>query len=609
MEQSSAAKHRYITGLDGLRAIAVVGVILFHLWPQKMVGGWLGVPLFFVISGYLITDLLIQEYDQTQTINLRSFWWRRIKRLYPALLGMLLLVTTLIGLFTRDFLYNLRGIIATNLTYVFNFWEMGHGQSYFNQWNNPSPFTHLWSLSIEGQFYLVWPLIVWWVLKQEWNRTKIAGSLVGASVISAVLMITLYNMVGLNRAYYGTDTRLFSILLGTALAFVWPSLHLREQIKPRVRRILNLTGWGAMLLMLVAFLMMDGQLAWPYDGGMYLVSLVMTILVAVTVHPASQFSQLLNGRVWNYLGTRSYSIYLYQLPVFVLYDQLVHRPVNLFDGFLKIAWVLLLAEVSYRYIEEVFRRKANFTHQMVGRTRLVYQIIVGTLSLGMLFALVQTNAGKAQPKTDLEQRLTTNAHKIQKANQQAQAEVATTDQLTDDDRATMDQFAVNEQQYQQLKTLKVTAVGDSVLLNTAPNLQELVPHMQVDAKVGRSVADIVSIVQQTRHKDQMAGDLLIAAGTNGNISEKQVQMVMQAAGPKVQVYWVNDFANRSWIAGNNLLLNQMNKKYDNLHIVNWQHQAQQHPEWLGKDGVHPNPVGSVEYTKLILRSVLKTGKD
>ena len=152
MGQNSSNKPRYITGFDGLRAIAVIGVIVFHLWPEHLVGGWLGVPLFFVLSGYLITDLLIQEFDRNGRIDLLGFYRRRIKRLYPALVVMLFATATMIGLFARDLLYNLRAIILTNMTYVYNIWATKHGDSYFDSWGGASPFTHLWSLSIEGQF-------------------------------------------------------------------------------------------------------------------------------------------------------------------------------------------------------------------------------------------------------------------------------------------------------------------------------------------------------------------------------------------------------------------------------------------------------------------------
>ena len=310
-------ERRYITGLDGLRAIAVLGVISFHVMPTKIVGGWLGVPLFFVLSGYLITDLLIQEYDSKQYIAPVKFYLRRLKRLYPALVGMLVVTTTIILLFDKQLIFNLRYILITNLTYVYNFWAINNGQSYFQQFGGASPFTHLWSLSIEGQFYLVWPFVVWAVLKLNIKRLYMSVFLFLMSIASAILMMILYQPDAINRAYYGTDTRLFALLLGASLAFIWPSSHLRQTVTKKTKKRLNVTGSIALVLTVCGLLWLDGQNSATYYGLMYFFTLVITVLIAIIVHPSSWLSKGFNNRLLNYIGTRSYSIYIYQLPVFV----------------------------------------------------------------------------------------------------------------------------------------------------------------------------------------------------------------------------------------------------------------------------------------------------
>lgn len=223
-------RSRYITGFDGLRAIAVISVIIFHLWPTYLPGGWMGVPVFFVLSGYLITDQLVQEYDHDGHIKLFSFYLRRIKRLYPALLMILLATSTYIALFARDLLYNLRAILASNMLYVYNIWATKHGESYFDSWGGASPFTHLWSLSLEGQFYLIWPIIVMILLKQPIRRRHLGVTLIGLAGTSAILLGVMYDPININRAYYGSDTRVFAILLGSALAFFLPSNRMRYNL-------------------------------------------------------------------------------------------------------------------------------------------------------------------------------------------------------------------------------------------------------------------------------------------------------------------------------------------------------------------------------------------
>jgi len=196
-----AGKRRYITGFDGIRTLAVLGVIIYHLAPSTLQGGYLGVPIFFVVSGYLITYLLIQEWDTTHSINVLSFYGRRLKRLYPALVTMLLGTTAYITLFQRSLLVNIRKTVLTNLIYGYNWFEIGHGQSYFDRFSGESPFTHLWSLSIEGQFYLVWPLVVLGLLLVFRKRARAVFPLLALAIVSALAMAFLYDPKNPNRVY------------------------------------------------------------------------------------------------------------------------------------------------------------------------------------------------------------------------------------------------------------------------------------------------------------------------------------------------------------------------------------------------------------------------
>ncbi|EQC81686.1 Acyltransferase [Enterococcus sp. HSIEG1] len=223
---------RYITGFDGIRTLAVIGVILYHLLPTQMRGGYLGVPVFFVVSGYLITDLLRQEWDQNGRIAVKDFYVRRMKRLYPGMVVMLLLSAAYITLFQRNLLNNLRGVVVSSLLYVNNWWQINHGLSYFDRFGNESPFTHLWSLAVEGQNYLIWPLLFILLMKLVKNRGTIFKIVIGCSLLSALLLAIWYSPgADPTRVYYGTDTRLFSIWMGSALAFIWPSTHLKKKFR------------------------------------------------------------------------------------------------------------------------------------------------------------------------------------------------------------------------------------------------------------------------------------------------------------------------------------------------------------------------------------------
>lgn len=627
MGQNSSKKPRYITGFDGLRAIAVIGVIVFHLWPEHLVGGWLGVPLFFVLSGYLITDLLIQEFDRNGRIDLIGFYRRRIKRLYPALVVMLFATATMIGLFARDLLYNLRAIIMTNMTYVYNIWATKHGDSYFDSWGGASPFTHLWSLSIEGQFYLIWPIVVFAVLALKIKRSSIAASLLGLAVVSAILMGIFYDPANINRTYYGTDTRMFAVLLGTALAFAWPSNHMKLTLKPKAKRNLNVLGVVALAFTLVGLFWLNGQWEATYMGLMFVFTLMVTGLIAITAHPASFLSKVLDNKPLNYLGTRSYSIYLCQLPVFVFFDKFTSHNDSFLMNVIKIAVVLGIAEVSYRYVENVFRRfkkpdlqpgEPKMARFFQSRAAKIMASIAAVFMLGTVNAVSAKEAGHARPKTDLQKRLNTNKNKIADANKKAleaakkgnKADKKTAEHSSSNSESTTGSYPVaqkyglTDKEYAAIKDKSVTAIGDSVMVDVAPDLQELMPNTVADAAVGRQPYVVPTVLQSYVNKGVLAPTVVISIGTNGAIGPNVFDQIMQIIGNRT-VYWVNGYADRSWVQTNNQFLEQQKAKYPNLHIVDWANLVKDHGDWLGGDHVHPNPTGSVQYAALIAKDMAK----
>ncbi|QEA59502.1 acetyltransferase [Leuconostoc koreense] len=611
-------KRRYIRGFDGLRALAVIGVILFHLMPTKFVGGWFGVPLFFVISGYLITDQLIQEFDRNHKIAIFKFYKRRIKRLYPALVVMLLIVTTIILLFDRQLIYNLRPTVETNLLYIFNFWAVNHGSSYFQQFGGASPFTHLWSLSIEGQFYFIWPLVVWVILRLALKRENIARVLILFSLLSAILMAVLYEPTAINRVYYGTDTRLFAILLGTAVAFVWPSIKLTNYVSNKVRRYLNIAGLCSFLLWMLGTLWLNGQQPATYYGLMYLLTIASTILVAVTAHPASLFSKVLDNKILNYLGKRSYSIYLYQLPVFVFYEKFIpHYQPNLLNILIEIVLVLLVSEVSYRYVENFFRngQKLRQYGRWIVQSRNRFFLILTPTLIFLLFighGLASQDAGRPQPQTALQKKLLKNKLAVRKSNKKAQQankqapKKSNNQSMSTDDKKIVATYDLNATQYMNFKNMSFTAIGDSVMLDSAPYLQEINPKIFVDAKVGRQAYEAPELVKSMSNNNELAPNILVGLGTNGEIRRQDLDRMMKTFGTKRQVYWINNLVqSKPWQEDNNDMLAKANSDYKNLHIVDWYSLAKEHSDWFADDGVHQGPLGARNYVRLIVE---KTGE-
>lgn len=610
-KQKRLKKSRYITGFDGIRSLAVVGVILYHLLPTSMKGGYLGVPIFFVVSGYLITDLLRQEWEQNGKINIWQFYVRRMKRLYPGLVFLLVTASAYITLFQRGLLNNLRGVVVSSLLYVNNWWQINNGLSYFDRFANESPFTHIWSLAVEGQNYLIWPplfvLLMVFVRKRKW----IFYTVLGTAMASAVLMMIMYTPGGdPTRIYYGTDTRLFSIWMGSALAFVWPSTRLKENIPKQAKRVLNSAGLVSLAALILSFFLLDDHYSFVYYGGMLLVSLFCVVLVAVTAHPGASLNRWLTNPVFTWIGKRSYGIYLYQFPVMIFYEAKVSDIADhvLLHTIIEISLILIISELSYRYIERPLARfdysqtfktiKSWFQKPIVSRQK--PWVIPGTLITVIAlvgFVTAPKNAVTADQK-QLQEKIAQSKKLAEESKKNSENVTSTVDQTI------LDKYDLTKAQGNKAQKLELTAFGDSVMLDAATDLQELYPKVVVDGDVGRQLYASVPYIEDLKKQKLLKDTVLIGLGTNGSFSEDQFDSVMDAIGDR-KVYWVNvRVPTKRWQNDVNAMLEQMAKKYDNMTLIDWYSYSNGHSEWFYDDQVHPNPEGMTHYVHLVSEALL-----
>jgi peptidoglycan/LPS O-acetylase OafA/YrhL len=364
MPKPAASGQRYVPGLDGLRALAVLAVIAYHVGLSWAPGGLLGVGVFFTLSGYLITDLLLGQYASAGRLNLLDFWRRRARRLLPALFVMLAVVAGWVALLQRGQLPALRGAMAAAAVYVSNWWLIAQNSSYFARFGPPSPLGHLWSLAVEEQFYLIWPWLLWLGLLATAGRSERArryllcgGALVLAAGSIAAMVVLYHPGYDPTRVYDGTDTRAFALLIGAALAFACPSRGMAAQVSARRRLILDAAG-AAGLLVIGVLVWRTGQYSpFLYRGGMVLLSVATAAVLWSVASPASRVGRLLGAQPLRWLGVRSYGIYLWHYPIIVLTTPGLGPP-SPARAAAQVAASIAVAALSWHFIEEPIRHGA-----------------------------------------------------------------------------------------------------------------------------------------------------------------------------------------------------------------------------------------------------------
>ncbi|MFV0306652.1 MAG: acyltransferase family protein [Desertimonas sp.] len=405
----SSASRGYLPGLDGLRALSVVAVLLYHAGMPWLPGGFFGVEVFLVISGYLITLLLTDEIHRRGRVDLRSFWVRRARRLLPALGLLLAVVSTIVVIGYREDTARLPGQVWSALGYVTNWYFIASEQSYFAALERPPVFQHLWSLAIEEQFYLLWPLALLGLTRLfHGDRRRMAVVLVGAALASTLWMAVLFDPVGdPSRVYYGTDTRASGLLLGAALAMVWRPHPGWTGHDPRVRQGVEALGLGGVVALALVALSVQDWDPFVYRGGFLVVSLASLAAIAGAVHPSSLMTRYVLGRgPMRWIGTRSYSLYLWHWPIFVWTRPEIDQPLGLYPTLvMRLVLTVAAAELSFRYVETPIRhgglaRWRARLGRRAGRDRYGPPAIIGGAAVLLLTVVTTTGPGSATTGED-----------------------------------------------------------------------------------------------------------------------------------------------------------------------------------------------------------------
>lgn len=631
-------KASFIPGIEGLRTFSVIGVILFHLWPKVFAGGFAGVTVFFVISGFLMTRIILDELGQRGSFRLKRFYLRRFWRLYPAFIVMILLTITVLTLGFPEGLFGIRGTLLSNMFYVNNWYQILHSVSYFAASAHWPVFTHLWSLSVEAQFYFVWPIILIMILyagEKKWQLSLILPTVL--ALLSAALFAFFYSPSSTNRAYYGTDTRVFSFIIGGIVAIFLTLLSspycpaILHQIQNKLNQSAVYVIPTSLLALLAIFVTANGVQAWTYYFGMLLLSILTALLIYYLIANAqSKFALIMGNHIFQYIGSRSYSIYLYQLPIMMMYEKLF--PTSSLAGQFSLSCVsvitiLIVADLSYRFIEMPFRHGLVWPkHPTAWNLQTILMTCLAVFSItGTALGLTSKSATRSKAADQLQHELMNSSKKIAKQNSQAAnqrsksaasskvASSSTSRQNSSANANSKDQqmaavFNTSSQNIQKVQSLSITAIGDSVLLDVGPDLQLAMPKTFVNAKIGRHTIDAVNVVDNLKKAGKLDNILLMMIGTNGEISPQNIQQIRQIAGSR-QIYWVNSFSNgRPWEAPNNQVLATAAQHDPNLHIVDWYDGARAHREWFSPDGIHPQQAGNRAMTTMIIDTIAANTK-
>jgi peptidoglycan/LPS O-acetylase OafA/YrhL len=572
----------YRPGLDGLRALAVIGVFVYHARIDWLPGGFLGVDLFFVLSGYLITSLLLVEWEARNRIDLRRFWLRRARRLLPALVLVVLASLILAAIFARRDLAHTRSDAVSSLLYYTNWHLILANHSYFVRMGAPSLLQHLWSLAVEEQFYLIWPLLLVPGLIFV-GRRRLPMLVIAAIAGSAALMWTLYSPYSdPSRVYYGTDTRAFLLLMGILLALVWPWIERMRHAVP----LLEFLGIAALVGTVLLFRQMQDFNPTLYHGGDLAAAFCFAVLIAAVAHPKTGIGQALGIAPLRWLGERSYGIYLWHLPIVILLLGVNARP-NPGVVLAGAALVVVAAALSFRFVEEPIRR-GRLQERLADTPRRRRLEVVGAGAVALVAALA---ALFFVPRSLNPVSIYASPGPAKAAVKPSRSDIAPHGSTT---RTTTQPVVVKKHA---LPAGRMLALGDSVMLGCTRELKAALDHrVRVDASVGRQILDTVKDLDRLRAHHRLPKTIVIQVGNNGPLWYRDLVKLKRALRGIPVVVVVNVRNDTSW------------QDESNHAIVSWLHgwPAAHLADWYGnsttnmlQDGTHPWPYGCTIYARVI----------
>lgn len=615
-------KRRYITGLDGIRAIAVIMVLAYHLKLALFKSGFLGVTVFFVLSGYLITGILISEVEEEGTIDLKNFWLRRIRRLVPAVMSMAVVIIFVSAVVNRViFTKGCKDFLASVLGFN-NWWQIFNKVSYFEAAGVPSPFTHCWSLAIETQFYLIYPLILLGIYKLAKSRGEgrakrgllFAGVTLLLALISVILMIVLFDpQQDASRVYYGTDTRAFSLLFGALLAILWDYRMVPRRLSASVNMVLGSVSFAVLLVMTIAI---NGSSNFWYRGGQFFGTILTVLMVYAVSGRKTWLSRFLSNPVLKWIGDRSYSIYLWHYPIILLISKGIKA--SWWITLIEIVLSVVLAELSYRFIETPIRhgiigeylnilrsrpKSRQEKKRQVQVARRSLKVMAGTFVLTVSLILCMVFVPKKNALDTLQKRetkaketgkMTEEQLAKQKANGSESDDTICTADLTDDEI---------------LEGLNLLLIGDSIAVDVTDDFYEMFPNSVSDTKIGRITSLGKQVLDSYIDEKKWEGEGVIFASLSNSPINGELEDIREKIGKDMPLFLTTvRIPHETFEEESNSKIKKFVEENDHTYLIDWYAVSEGHDEYFDADDTHLLSAGAKAYAKCIKEAVLDAYK-
>jgi peptidoglycan/LPS O-acetylase OafA/YrhL len=575
---------RHISSIDGLRAIAVTAVVLYHLGLSWIPGGFLGVDLFFVISGYVITRLILDSINQSSALDLRAFYAARIRRIYPGFIFMVICTIIFIGVWAPEAIKRFLSDLPYASTGSMNWALVARQQDYFESIGRPPLLQHTWSLAVELQYYLIWPIILLTVLKYFGKRNIARIALIiamvsGVTLFFVSLRIDQANAQQISHIYFGTDTHSIGLFLGSALAVSWIPQNLSADITKRAQDVIDGIGVAGLLGLITTFLFINEKNPSLYQIAFPLAGIFGCFVIISLVHPASRFAPIISTAPFRWVGQRSYGIYIWHWVIFQVTRPSVDLTGQTWALYLaRVLLVLALADISLRWVEIPFRQGVvqdwfRGIKYRSAKVRLRQQVSV-LLSIVLVLAV-------------------TSSISVQAINKSNQAIADLNNDISDQDQVIQDLGS----------TTGLWVTGDSVILGIRSKLESKEHISLVNARVGRQAPELLAVMRVDQ-SSVPSSPVIFNLGNNNALSEQTVIDIFEVVKNQPQVVVVNTAVPRAWRDKNNLIISKIAALYPKVKLIDWDRISTDRPELFAPDGIHLSPLGSDVYVDLVL-SVLE----